>query len=55
MEGIMMMMIHSAGILLLVAFFMLGFEVSEAVSNDSILAASSRNESHYQGKLLLLH
>ncbi|MFS7979163.1 putative receptor protein-tyrosine kinase RLK-Pelle-C-LEC family [Helianthus anomalus] len=45
MEG---MMIHSAGILLLVACFMLGFEVSEAVSNDSILAASSRNESHYE-------
>ncbi|KAF5786523.1 putative receptor protein-tyrosine kinase RLK-Pelle-C-LEC family [Helianthus annuus] len=45
MEG---MMIHSAGILLLVACFMLGFEVSEAVSNDSILAASSRNESHYK-------
>ncbi|KAJ0743809.1 putative receptor protein-tyrosine kinase RLK-Pelle-C-LEC family [Helianthus annuus] len=45
MEG---MMIHSAGILLLVACFMVGFEVSEAVSNDSILAASSRNESHYE-------
>jgi len=39
-------MIHSAGILLLSACFMLGFEVSKAVSNDSILAASSRNESH---------
>ncbi|KAI7753328.1 hypothetical protein M8C21_029460 [Ambrosia artemisiifolia] len=43
MEG---KMVHSAGILLLLACFMLGFQVSKAVSNDSILAGSSRNESH---------
>ncbi|KAK1417682.1 hypothetical protein QVD17_26816 [Tagetes erecta] len=37
---------HSAGVLLLVTCSMLGFEFSKAVSNDSFLAASSRNESH---------
>ncbi|KAI3774467.1 hypothetical protein L1987_49023 [Smallanthus sonchifolius] len=43
MEG---KLIHSAGILLLATCFMLGYVVSKAVSNDSILAASSHNESH---------
>nr|GEX15599.1 C-type lectin receptor-like tyrosine-protein kinase At1g52310 [Tanacetum cinerariifolium] len=39
-------MLNSAGILLLATCFMLGLESLNAVSNDSILAATSRNESH---------
>ncbi|KAI3815452.1 hypothetical protein L1987_15120 [Smallanthus sonchifolius] len=43
MEG---KLFHSAGILLLVISFMLDFEISRAVSDDSFLAPSSHNESH---------
>ncbi|GKA12371.1 retrovirus-related pol polyprotein from transposon TNT 1-94, partial [Tanacetum coccineum] len=39
-------MLNSAGILLLATCFMIGLESLNAVSNDSILAATSRNESH---------